>query len=178
LSIAAQRYASALAEIALEQGAIEPVRRQLRDFVNLARESAELKNYLANPSVEYESKHGAVEELIARMGASKILRNFLFVLVDHDRTLLLPEIQKEFHKLTLDRLGVAEAQVTTPAQLTSQQKQELNAALERLTGKKIEARYELDPALMGGAVVRIGTTIYDGSVRTQLDRLRTRLAAE
>ena len=178
MSIAAQRYASALAEIALEQGAIEPVRRQLAEFVSLTRESAELKNYLANPSVERESKHGAVEELIARMGANKIFRNFLFVLVDHDRTLLLPEIQKAFHELILEQQGVAEAQVTTPAQLTSQQKQLLNAALERLTGKKIEARYELDPALMGGAVVRIGSTIYDGSVRAQLDRLRARLAVE
>jgi F-type H+-transporting ATPase subunit delta len=177
LSVAAKRYATALAEIALEEGVFERVGRQLEEFLRLTRESDELKNLLANPAVERESKHGAVEEIAARMGASKVLRNFLLVLVDHDRTPLLPEIQKAFHELILERLGVAEAEVTSPAQLTPKQKRELSAALERLTGKKIEARYDLDPALLGGAVVRIGSTIYDGSVRAQLERLRARLAA-
>lgn len=178
MSVAAQRYASALADIALEQGAIEPVRRQLAAFADLLRQSAELKNYLSNPGVVRESKHGALEELSTRMGASKILRNFLFVLADHDRMPLLPEIVKAFHELILVQQGIVEAQVTSPAELTPAQKKVLDAALEQLTGKKIEARYELDTALMGGAVVRIGSTIYDGSVRAQLARLRARLAAE
>lgn len=112
------------------------------------------------------------------MGASKILRNFLFVLADHDRMPLLPEIVKAFHELILVQQGIVEAQVTSPVELTPAQKKVLDAALEQLTGKKIEARYELDTALMGGAVVRIGSTIYDGSVRAQLARLRARLAAE
>jgi len=178
LSVAAQRYASALAEVALEQGAVEPVRRQLAAFADLVHQSAELKNYLSNPGVVRESKHGAIEELSTRMGAGKILRNLLFVLTDHDRTLLLPEIVKAFHELILVQQGIVEAQVTSPVELTPAQKQTLAAALERLTGKKIEARYALDPALLGGAVVRIGSTIYDGSVRAQLARLQARLAAE
>jgi F-type H+-transporting ATPase subunit delta len=178
LSVAAQRYASALAEVALEQGAVEPVRRQLATFADLVHQSDELKNYLSNPGVVRESKHGAIEELATRMGAGKVLRNFLFVLTDHDRTLLLPEIVKAFHELILVQQGIVEAQVTSPAELTSAQKQTLAAALERLTGKKIEARYALDPALLGGAVVRIGSTIYDGSVRAQLARLQAHLAAE
>ncbi len=175
---AVQRYASALADIAIEQGAVEPVRRQLAAFSELPRQSPELRNFLANPAIAREAKHGAIEKIVSRMGASKVLRNFLFVLVDHDRTLLLPEIVKAFHDIILERQGIAEARVTTPAELSAGQKKDLGAALERLTGKKIEAQYELDAALVGGAVVRIGSTIYDGSVRAQLERLRARLAAE
>ncbi len=175
---AVQRYASALADIAIEQGAVEPVRRQLAAFSELPRQSPELRNFLANPAIAREAKQGAIEKIVSRMGASKVLRNFLFVLVDHDRTLLLPEIVKTFHDIILERQGIAEAQVTTAAELSAGQKKDLGAALERLTGKKIEAQYELDAALVGGAVVRIGSTIYDGSVRAQLERLRARLAAE
>jgi F-type H+-transporting ATPase subunit delta len=178
LSVAAQRYATALTEAALEQGATEAVRKQLGEFLRLTQESAELKNSLANPAVELESKHGAVEEIAAHLGANKIVRNFLLVLVDHDRIPLLPEIHKAFHNLILEREGLAEAQVTSAAQLTPAQRKELMSVLERLTGKKVEARYLVDPAVMGGAIVRIGSTIYDGSVRTQLERLRAQLTAE
>jgi F-type H+-transporting ATPase subunit delta len=175
---AAQRYASALADIAVEQGAMEPVRKQLTGFRELTRQSPELRNFLANPAIAREAKRGAIEKIVSRMGASKILRNFLFVLVDHDRTLLLPEILAAFHDIILERQGIAEAQVKTAAELSASQKKDLGAALERLTGKKIEAQYELDPGLVGGAVVRIGSTIYDGSVRGQLERLRARLATQ
>ena len=178
MSVAAQRYATALAEAAFEQGATEAVREQFGKFLRLTQESAELKNFLANPAVELEGKHGAVEELAARLGATKIVRNFLLVLVDHDRIPLLPEIHKAFHNLILEREGLAEAQVTSAVQLAPAQRKELLAALERLTGKKMEARYAVDPAVMGGAIVRIGSTIYDGSVRTRLERLRTQLTAE
>jgi len=175
---AVQRYASALADIAIEQGAVEPVRIQLAAFGELLGQSPELRNFLANPAIARPAKQGAIEKIVSRMGASKVLRNFLFVLVDHDRTLLLPGIIRAFRDILLERQGIAEAQVTTPAELSASQKKELGAALERLTGKKIEAQYELDPALVGGAVVRIGSTIYDGSVRAQLERLRSHLAAE
>ena len=175
---AVQRYASALADIAVEQSAVEPVQRQLAAFSELSRQSPELRNFLANPAIAREAKQGAIEKIVSRMGASKVLRNFVFVLVDHDRTLLLPEIVKAFHDIILERQGIAEAQVTTPVELSAGQKKELGTVLERLTGKKIEAQYEIDPALMGGAVVRIGSTIYDGSVRAQLERLRARLSAQ
>ena len=178
MSIAAQRYAAALAGAALEQGAMEAVREQLGQFVRLTQESAELKNFLANPAVELEGKHRAAEELASRLGANRIVRNFLLVLVDHDRIPLLGEIHKAFHNLILEREGLAEAQVTSAAQLTPRQRKELVGVLERLTGKKIEAQYAVDPGLMGGAIVRIGSTIYDGSLRTRLERLRTQLTTE
>jgi F-type H+-transporting ATPase subunit delta len=178
LRSASLQYATALADIALEQGAAEPVKKQLEEFDAAYAESAELRNVLANPAVELSAKHGVIEKLAARMGASRIVRNFLFVVVDHQRTHLLPEILQAFEEVLRQRQGVAEAEVTAAAELTAPQKTQLQQTLERLTGRKIQAKYSLDPAMLGGAVVRIGDTIYDGSVRNRLNQMRARLAAE
>ena len=175
---ASLQYATALADIALEQGAAEPVRKQLEDFGAAYSESAELRNVLANPAVERAAKHGVIEKLVARLGASRVVRNFLFIVVDNQRTHLLPEILQAFEDVLRQRQGVAEAEVTSAAELTAPQKTQLQQTLERLTGRKIQANYSLDPALLGGAMVRIGDTIYDGSVRNRLNQMRARLAAE
>ena len=175
---ASLQYATALADIALEQGAAEPVKKQLADFGAAYAESAELRNILASPAVERLTKHAVLEKLTARMGASRIVRNFLFVVADHQRTHLLPEIQQTFEAVVRRRQGVAEAEVTSAAELTAAQKTALQQTLERLTGKKIQAKYSLDAGLLGGAVVRIGDTIYDGSVRNRLNQMRARLSAE
>jgi F-type H+-transporting ATPase subunit delta len=128
--------------------------------------------------VSIEDKHAVIEKIVARLGASKIIRNFLFVLADHGRTQLIPEVIAAFHDVIRQRQGVAEAQVSSAVELSAAQKKEMAATLARLTGKKIETKYALDPALLGGAVVRIGDTIYDGSLRSRLNEMRTRLAAE
>jgi len=174
----AQRYAAALADVALEQDAAAPIRKNLDEFCAALKGSPDLGNFLISPAVSRENKQAVIEKIAARIGAGKVFRNFLLVVSDNRRTGLLPEIASAFHSVLLERMGVAEAQVTSAAELTAGQKKQLNAALERLTGKKVEARYSLAPALMGGAVVRIGSTVYDGSVREQLDRLRSRLASE
>jgi F-type H+-transporting ATPase subunit delta len=174
----AQRYAAALADVALEQDAAESIRKNLDEFCAALEGSPDLGNFLISPAVSRENKQAVIEKIAARIGAGKVFRNFLLVVSDNRRTGLLPEIASAFHSVLLERMGVAEAQVTSAAELTAGQKKQLNAALERLTGKKVEARYSLAPALMGGAVVRIGSTVYDGSVREQLDRLRSRLASE
>jgi len=128
--------------------------------------------------VSVEAKHAVIEKIVARLSASKIIRNFLFVLADHQRTQLIPEVIAAFHQVIRQRQGVAEAEVSSAVELSAAQKQELAATLARLTGKKIETKYALDAALLGGAVVRIGDTIYDGSLRSRLNEMRTRLAAE
>jgi F-type H+-transporting ATPase subunit delta len=178
LRSASLQYATALADIALEQGSADPVRKQLEDFGAAYSESAELRNVLANPAVERTAKHGVVEKLVARLSASHIVRNFLFIVVDNQRTHLLPDIFQAFEDVLRQRQGVAEAEVTSAAELTAPQKTQLQQTLEKLTGRKIQAKYSLDPALLGGAVVRIGDTIYDGSVRNRLNQMRARLAAE
>jgi F-type H+-transporting ATPase subunit delta len=178
LRSASLQYATALADIALEQGAAEPVKKQLEDFGAAYAESVELRSVLSSPAVERTEKHGVVEKLAARLGASRIVRNFLFVVVDNQRTHLLPEILQTFEDVIRQRQGLAEAEVTSAAELTAPQKTQLQQTLERLTGRKIQAKYSLNPALLGGAVVRIGDTIYDGSVRNRLNQMRARLAAE
>lgn len=175
---ASLQYANALADIVLEQGAAEPARKQLGDFEAAYAESAELRNFLASPAVTREMKHGVIEKLVARLGASRILRNFLFVVVDNQRAALLPEIAKSFELVLQQRQGVAEAEVASAVALSDTQKTTLLKSLERLTGKKIQAKYSLEPGLLGGAVVRIGDTIFDGSLRNRLNQLRARLAAE
>jgi F-type H+-transporting ATPase subunit delta len=146
------QYANALADIALAQGAAGPAAKQLHEFGAAYAQSAELR--------------------------SRIIRNFLFVLADHRRTLLIPEVIGAFHQVIRQRQGIAEAEISSAVELSAAQKKEMAATLARLTGKEIETKYALDPALLGGAVVRIGDTIYDGSLRSRLNEMRARLAAE
>jgi F-type H+-transporting ATPase subunit delta len=178
LRSASLQYATALADIALEQGAAEPTRKQLEDFRDAYRESAELRNFLISPAVPREAKHGVIEKLVARLGASRIVRNFLFVMSDNGRVHFLPKIVETFELVLRQRQGIAEAEITSAAELNDGQKTELVRTLERLSGKRIEAKYALDRQLLGGAVVRIGDTIYDGSVLSRLNHLRVQLAAE
>jgi len=178
LKSASLQYATALADVALEQGAADPVKKQLEDFGAAYAESAELRSVLSSPAVERIAKHGVIEKLAARLGASRIVRNFLFIVVDNQRTHLLPEILETFETVIRQRQGFAEAEVTSAAELSAPQKAQLQQTLEGLTGKKVQAKYSLDPALLGGALVRIGDTIYDGSVRNRLNQMRAQLTVE
>lgn len=175
---ASLQYANAVADVALAQDAAEPALKQLKDFVAAFGESAELRNVLASPAVPKEEKHGVIEKIGARLGATKIIRNFLFVIADHHRTHILPEILATFQEVVRQRQGIAEAEISSAVELSAAQKKRFGQILERITGKKVEAKFSLDPALLGGAVVRVGDTIYDGSVRNSLNEMRARLAGE
>jgi F-type H+-transporting ATPase subunit delta len=178
LKSASFQYANALADIVLAEGAAEPAAKQLHDFGAAYAESAQLRTFLASPAVSVEAKHAVVEKIVARLGASKIIRNFLFVLADHRRTHLIPEVIAAFHQVIRQRQGIAEAEISSAVEMSAAQKKVMAATLAQLTGKKIEAKFALDPGLLGGAVVRIGDTIYDGSLRSRLNEMRARLAAE
>jgi F-type H+-transporting ATPase subunit delta len=178
LKSASLQYANALADVALAQGAAEPTAKQLSEFGAAYAQSGELRTFLASPAVTAETKRAVIEKIVARTGASKIIRNFLFVIADHRRTQLIPEIIAAFQQVIRQRQGVAEAEISSAVEMSAAQKKELATTLGRLTGKKIETKYSLDPALLGGAVVRIGDTIYDGSLRSRLNAMRNRLAAE
>lgn len=173
---ASLQYANALADVVLAQGASVPAMKQLADFGALYAESEELRNVLASPGVTREAKHGVIEKLAARMGASKIIRNFIFVVIDHRRSALLPEIIETFEDVVRKRQGIAEAEISSAVELTAAQKKEMAQKIADLTGKRVETKYAIDPGLLGGAVVRIGDTIYDGSLRSRLNELRARLA--
>jgi F-type H+-transporting ATPase subunit delta len=174
----AQHYADALAEVAISQKSADKVRRELRDFLALLRESAQLGVLLGSPAVSRANKHAVAQALVERMGASRTLRNLLFVVIDQRRMGLLPEIQQAFEARLDEMEGVARADVTSARELNERERKQLRTVLERLSGRRVEANYELDPALIAGAVVRVGSTIYDGSVRTQLERLRVKLESQ
>jgi F-type H+-transporting ATPase subunit delta len=178
LKSATRQYAIALTDIAMAQGAAGAVVQQLAGFGALYAESAELRNFLSSPAVTREAKHRVIERLLVRAGGNKIIRNFLFVVVDHQRTHLLPEIISAVQEEIRRREGITEAQVTSAVELSKAQKAEMEFTLERLTGKRVEAKFSLEPSLLGGAVVRLGDTVYDGSLRSRLNNLRARLASE
>src|SRR5258708_26392236 len=167
-----------MADVALAQGAAEPTAKQLHEFGAAYGQSAELHTFLASPAVSVEAKHKVIEKILARLGASKIIRNFLFVLADHRRTQLIPEVIAAFHQVIRQRQGIAEAEVSSAVELSAAQKKEMAATLARLTGKKIETKNTLDPPLLGAPFLRIGDTIYDNSLPSPLNEMRARLAAE
>jgi F-type H+-transporting ATPase subunit delta len=172
------QYAKAFADIAIAQGAPQTAVKQLADFGEAFAESRELRNFLGSPAVDLQAKHRVIEKIAARQGAGRIVRNFVFVILDHHRAHLLPEIIAGVQAVVRQRQGIAEAEISSAVELSSAQKTDLAKTLSRLTGKRIEAKYSLDPALLGGAIARVGDTIYDGSLRSRLAEMRTRLAEE
>ena len=136
-----------------------------------------LRTVWENPSVEARQKRAVLDEIIARIGASRLLRNFIAVLIDHRRVAALPEIARQFELDLNERLGMADAEVTSARELSAAEKKALEARVGELTGKKVRARYETDAKVLGGAVVKVGSTIYDGSIRGQLEKLKQELSA-
>jgi F-type H+-transporting ATPase subunit delta len=133
---------------------------------------------LESPGVTQEEKRGVAEKISARLGASKIVRNFLYIVIDHHRAHELPEILESFQSVLRERQGIADAEIFSAVAMNDAQKKEMTQTLERVTGKKIEAKFSLDASLLGGALVRVGDTIYDGSLRNRLNGLRERLTVE
>jgi len=172
------RYAAALAAVALEQKSEDRVKRDLAAFTDAYSSSADLRNSLESPAVGREAKLNVVQKIAARMDLTPAVRNFLCVLVDNRRTDMLDEIQQAFHVELNARQDIAEAEVTSAQVLSAEERKELIAMLEKKTEKTIEARFYEDESLVGGAVVRVGSTVYDSSVRAQLTRLREQLEAE
>lgn len=187
----ARRYARALYEVVVGEAtaagldreaqseaalaAAQAVREELRRFAELLAESAELRNVLANPAVTKESKKGILEEVASGRRFSRTTRNFLFVLVDKRRTGMVGPILEAFEELLNVELGVVQVDVLSARELSDGQRHLLEDALSHRTGKRVEARYTLDPELIGGIVARVGSTVYDGSVREALRRMQAKL---
>lgn len=177
----AARYADALADVATAAGSAvrpEQVLAQLQSFDAAFRESPELRNALTSPAVPASRKKAVVARLGGMLDISRITRNFLFVLIDHRRTADVAQIIQIFEQTIDERLGFARAEVVSARELTQAQRTALEAELQRLAGKRIRLRASVDEALIGGVVARIGSTVYDGSVRGRLQSLERRLTAE
>ena len=180
-SAVASRYANALADVVT--AASSPLRpetalAELQAFETTLRYSPELENALVTPAVPAGRKKAVVNRIADALQLSRIPRNLLFVLIDHRRIASLAHIVETLEVVLDERLGFARAEVSSPRELLGEQRAAINSRLEQLTGKRIRMRFAVDDSLIGGVVARIGSTVYDGSVRGELAALGRRLCAE
>jgi F-type H+-transporting ATPase subunit delta len=148
----------------------------LRQIEQLIASSDELKIALSSPAVAPSKKRAVMKRLMEPMGLPEKVRNFIYVVIDHRRAHDFPSIVDAYEHLLDERLGFVAADIRSAKELNDSQRQAIEMQVSRLAGKKAKLKYSTDPALIGGVVARVGSTVYDGSVRGQLDRLRTKLA--
>ncbi len=149
----------------------------LREILRLLDENVDLRRVWENPAVPAEQKRHLLDAIVQREGIDKQVRNLIAVLIDHRRVPFLPRIVEHLEKELDARMGFAEAQISSARELSDAEKGTLESQIAKTTGKKVRAGYALDPSLLGGAIVRVGSTIYDGSVKGQLERIREAISA-
>ncbi|HEV2201138.1 MAG TPA: ATP synthase F1 subunit delta [Bryobacteraceae bacterium] len=178
VSVAAARYAKALADVvassALDAAA---VLAQLRSVEALIENSADLRNALASPAVAPSRKRAVLARLLEPVNVLRQVRNFTFIVSDHRRTPEFPSVVEAFERLMDDRLGFVRADVSSAHEMNEAQKAVLEAQLSRLSGRKARLQFTTDPSLLAGVLARVGSTVYDGSARGQLERLKVRLGS-
>lgn len=174
----ASTYARAFADVVFSQRLdAGQASSGLRSIAALFAESVELRRVWENPAVPADQKRKLLDAIVQREGILRPVRNLIAVLIDHRRLPFLPRIVEQLEKEIDARLGFAEAQISSARDLEASEKRALEAQIAKTTGKKVRASYGLDPSLLGGAIVRIGSTIYDGSVKGQLERIRETISS-
>lgn len=170
------RYARALADVAIENRQEPQVTTDLAAYRNIFQTAPHLLDVFHSPAIPRESKEGVLDELLARLPVCPITGNFLKVILQHNRMRCFHEILDHYTKIVNNRKGVVSAQVTAAAPLSDQDLASLRVSLATVTGSTVTLDVRTDPELLGGLVVQIGSTIYDGSIRRQLAEMRRRLA--
>ena len=169
-------YARAFSDVVFENRLdAAQVVQELRTVEANVAESEDLRRVWENPSIPADQKRKLLDAIAASEGLSKPVRNFIAVLIDHRRIQFLRPIVEQFQRDLNARLGFVDAQITSARELSDPEKRVLEGQVEKLTGKKVKAQYRRDITILGGAIVRVGSTIYDGSVLGQLERFREQL---
>ncbi|HEX8456068.1 MAG TPA: ATP synthase F1 subunit delta [Pyrinomonadaceae bacterium] len=174
----ARRYAAALADVVIAQGEAREVQDELNAWAQMLEDNPALLEVFRNPTIPYEQKRNVLGTLIARTRVRPTTANFLKVLLQNHRLTDLREINRQFASQLDERSGVVSAQVTTARVVPGEAKETLRARLGALTGKRVRLQFAVDEELIGGIVTRIGSTVYDGSVRTQLQQIKQKMAGE
>jgi len=172
----ARRYASALADVVLERGEAAEVQTELAQWEEMIQSTPNLLEVLRNPTIALDQKRTVLNKLIERAKPRQTTVNFLKVLLQNHRLTDLGEINRKFAETLDDRAGMVLATVTTARAVNEASQQQLHAKLTGLTGKKVRVDFATDPDLLGGVVTRIGSTVYDGSVRNQLQMIKEKMA--
>jgi len=174
---AATRYARALLDVAVEENAdLDQVERELASIVDLFAQYKMLSQVLLNPVVPVPRKRAAMDALTARGRLLPMVAKLLGLLAERDRLVLLPELLAAYRDRLLDHRNVVRAEVTTTAPLRDDQVKTIEANLARASGRTVLLSAKVDPSIIGGVVTRIGSTIYDGSVTRQLQRMKEKLS--
>lgn len=174
----ARTYARAFADTVPDPAALRKIEGELHAFGLSVRTTAELRDFLVAPQIPAELKQEAVEKILSGAGATPETRRFARFLIERHRAVLAPEIAEEFSGLVRERLAIVDAEVVSARPLGPGLEEKARAALARVTGREVRAAFRVDPAVLGGVRARVGTTIYDGSLRGRLDRLRESLLGE
>jgi F-type H+-transporting ATPase subunit delta len=172
----ARRYASALADVVLQRGEAREVQEELLVWANMLQANRNLADVFANPTIALDQKRKVLNRLIELSKPRDTTANFLKVLLQNQRLTELGEINKKFTEVLDVRAGLVAATVTTARPIPSEVHDRLQTALASLTGKKVRIDFVTDPDLIGGVVTRIGSTVYDGSVRNQLQQIQEKMA--
>ena len=173
---AATRYARALFDVAEKEADVQQAGRELKEFADLVASNETLARVLANPAVPVQKKHGAVQALLAQAGSiSSVVSKLLLLLADRDRLMLLPDIVTSYEHRLMEQAKVVRGEVVTAITLPADRLQALQQSLSAASGRQVQLENRVDPSIIGGAVARIGSTVYDGSVTTQLEKLKQQL---
>ena len=172
----ARRYAGALADIVIKTGETEPVKSELKNWEEMMTSNSELFEAFRSPAIAHASKEKVLENLIAKTKPTKTTANFLRVLLRNSRLTDIGSINERFSDVLDERNGLISAEVTSARPLSETDKAELQKNLARLTGgRQVNLNFNIDENIIGGVITRVGSTIYDGSVKTQLQELRDKL---
>jgi F-type H+-transporting ATPase subunit delta len=171
----ARRYAVALADIVLKTGETETVKSELKTWEDLMKSNADLQTAFANPAINNLNKEKILNGLLEKTKPSKTTANFLRVLLQNSRLAELGEINEKFASVLEERSGVISANITSSRPLSDSEKAELQLNLAKMTGKSVNLNFDIDENIIGGVVTRVGSTVYDGSVKTQLENLKQQL---
>jgi F-type H+-transporting ATPase subunit delta len=174
-TVVAHRYARALADVVATIGDYRQVLKELEDFSAAYRESVELREVCETPAVPMAQKLSVLEVLAGRLGVSHITLNFLRVLMVHYRFPILEEILLAFRNVAYARLGIVRVRITSAEDLSAPERELLQTRFNELTQKQSELEFHRDAKLIAGLMAQIGSTVYDGSVRGHLDRIREQL---
>lgn len=171
LQTVARRYAAALADVVASRGEERQVQEEIEAWASMIDANPQLKEVFSNPTIPYDQKRRVLRELITRSGVGETVTAFLQVLLKNQRLAHLREVADRFALLLDERAGVIAAQVTTARPVPEEQQNALREALNKFTRKSVRLNFTTDEKIIGGVVARIGSTIFDGSVETQLQRL-------
>jgi F-type H+-transporting ATPase subunit delta len=173
---AAIRYARALLDVAVkEQADLEQIENELSQFADLFTQYPLLEKVLLNPAVPVPRKRAAVGDLLAQAQFTPIVTKLLALLADRDRLVLVPDLLAAYRDRLLEHRGVVRAEVTTASTLDPGRADAIRQGLAALTGRTVQLATKIDPAIVGGLIARIGSTVYDGSVTRQLEKMKERL---